>query len=118
MKQTALNFLIKLLISSLVAFALSKVLPGIHLQGFATAIALSVVLAFFNAIIKPVLVILTLPITIFTLGLFLFVINAFIILVADQLLDGFNVDGFWWALLFSILLSFASSVLYSLGKKE
>ncbi|MFZ9662155.1 MAG: phage holin family protein [Chitinophagaceae bacterium] len=113
-----MNFIIKLIISSLVAFALSKILPGIHLQGFTAAVILAVVLAFFNAIIKPILIIFTLPITIFTLGLFLFVINAFIILVADKLLDNFQVDGFWWALLFSVLLSFASSVLYSLGKKE
>jgi putative membrane protein len=71
-----------------------------------------------NAIVKPLLVILTLPITIITLGLFLLVINAAIILLGDYFLEGFKVDGFWWALLFSILLSVVSSILYSIGKKE
>jgi putative membrane protein len=65
-----------------------------------------------NAILKPILVILTLPITLVTFGLFLFVINAAIILLADKFIDGFVVDGFWWALLFSLLLSIVSAVLY------
>ncbi len=112
-----MNFLIRILISALVAFGLSYLLDGIHMNAFTTALLLALVLAVLNAIIKPLLIILTLPITIITLGLFLFVINAAIILLADYFLEGFSVDGFWWALLFSILLSVVSSVLYSVGKK-
>jgi putative membrane protein len=113
-----MNFLIRLLISALVAFGLSYILSGVHIDNFITAIILALVLAVLNALVKPILVILTLPITIITLGLFLFVINALIILLGDRLIDGFSVDGFWWALLFSILLSIVSSILYSAGKKD
>jgi putative membrane protein len=113
-----MNFLIRILISALVAFGLSYVLSGIHFDGFMTAIIVALVLAVLNALVKPILVILTLPITIVTLGLFLFVINAGIILLCSKLVKGFTVDGFWWALLFSILLSIVSSILYSAGKKD
>jgi putative membrane protein len=65
-----------------------------------------------NLFVKPILIILTLPITIFTFGLFLFVINALIILLAAKFVNGFRVDGFWWALLFSLLLSVLTSFFY------
>jgi putative membrane protein len=113
-----MNFLIRIVISALVAFGLAYLLDGVHIDQFTTALLLALVLAVLNAIVKPLLVILTLPITIITLGLFLLVINAAIILVGDYFLDGFKVDGFWWALLFSILLSVVSSILYSVGKKD
>lgn len=113
-----MNFLIRIIISALVAFGLSYILKGVHIDGFMTAIIVAVVLAVLNALVKPILILLTLPITIITLGLFLFVINALIILLCDKLIDGFSVDGFWWALLFSILLSIVSSILYSAGKKD
>jgi putative membrane protein len=113
-----MNFLIRILISALVAFGLSYLLDGVHIDKFSTALILALVLAVLNALVKPILVILTLPITIITLGLFLFVINALIIMLGDKFIDGFSVDGFWWALLFSILLSLVSSILYSAGKKE
>ncbi len=104
-----MNFILRLLISGLIAFVLSKILSGIHISNITTAIIFALVLACLNAIIKPILVLLTLPITVVTLGLFLFVINALIILLADKLLPGIKVDGFWWALLFSIILSIFSS---------
>ena len=113
-----MNFLIRIIISALVAFGLSYILKGVHIDGFITALIVAVVLAVLNALVKPILILLTLPITIITLGLFLFVINALIILLCDKLIDGFSVDGFWWALLFSILLSIVSSILYSAGKKD
>jgi putative membrane protein len=113
-----MNFLIRILVSALVAFGLSYILSGVHMDTFVTALIVAVVLAVLNALVKPILILLTLPITIITLGLFLFVINALIILLCDKLIDGFSVDGFWWALLFSILLSIVSSILYSAGKKD
>lgn len=113
-----MNFLIRIIITALVAFGLSYLLDGVHINAFTTALILALVLAVLNALVKPILVILTLPITILTLGLFLLVINALIIMLGDRFIDGFKVDGFWWALLFSILLSVVSSILYSVGKKE
>ena len=80
---------------------------------------MAIVLAFLNSIVKPVLTLLSLPITFFTLGFFLLVINALIILFADKLVDGFKVDGFWTALWFSLVLSLVSSILDLMkGKKE
>lgn len=107
-----MNFLLRIIVTAVVAFGLSAVLHGIHIDTFWTALLLSVVLAILNALLKPILIILTLPITILTLGLFLFVINALIVLLAGKFVDGFRVDGFGWALLFSLLLSILTSILY------
>ena len=106
-----MNFILRLLISGIIAYVLAKILSGVHISNITTAIIFALVLACLNAIVKPILVLLTLPITVVTLGLFLFVINALIILLADKLLDGIRVDGFWWALIFSIILSVFSSAL-------
>jgi putative membrane protein len=107
-----MNIILRIIISAVVAFALSYILDGVHIQSFITALILAVVLGILNLFVKPILVILTLPITIFTFGLFLFVINALIILLAAKFVNGFRVDGFWWALLFSLLLSVLTSFLY------
>ena len=108
-----MNFIMRILVTAIVAFGLSYILSsGIHIDKFTTALVLALVLALLNAILKPVLVILTLPITILTFGFFLFVINAGIIMLAAKFVDGFRVDGFWWALLFSLLLSILTSLLY------
>ena len=90
-------------------------LPGAHVTSFSTALIVAFLLAILNALLKPILVFLTLPVTIMSLGLFLLVINAVIILVIDQLVDGFNVDGFGWALGFSLIISLLS---WLLGLKE
>jgi len=107
-----MNFLVRILVTAVVAFGLSSVMRGIHIDTFWTAIWLSVVLAILNALLKPILIILTFPITLLTLGLFLFVINAGIVLLAGKFVDGFRVDGFGWALLFSLLLSILTSLLH------
>lgn len=114
-----MNFLIRLLITGLIVYVLSKILSGVHISNIGTAFIFALVLAFLNAIIKPILTFLTLPITVVTLGLFLFVINACMILLADKFIDGIKVDGFWWALLFSIILSiFSSATNAALGDKR
>jgi putative membrane protein len=113
-----MNFLLRIVITAVVAFALSSVLPGIHIDTFWTAIVLSLVLAVLNFFLKPILIILTLPITILTLGLFLFIINALIVYFAGNLVRGFRVDGFGWALLFSLLLSLLTSLLYRDSKED
>ena len=113
-----MNLIMRLIVTSVVAFGLSYLLEGIKFDTFWTAIIVAIVLAVLNAIIKPILILLTLPITLFTFGLFLFVINALIILLAEKLVDGFFVDGFWWALLFSLLLSLLTSLLYKERKEK
>ena len=114
-----MNFIVRILVTAIVAFGLSYILgSGVHIDKFSTALILAIVLAILNAFIKPILIILTFPITIVTLGLFLFVINALIILLAARFVDGFKVDGFWWALLFSLLLSILTSLLYKEKRKE
>ncbi|HEX6428548.1 MAG TPA: phage holin family protein [Niastella sp.] len=113
-----MNFIMRIVVTSIVAFGLSYILSGVQIDGFTTAIVLAIVLAILNAIVKPILIFVTLPITVVTLGLFLFVINALIILLADKFIKGFNVDGFWWALLFSLLLSIVTSVLYKEKREE
>ncbi len=105
------KFITNLLITAVIAYALSYLLPGIYIDSFRTGIVLALVLAILNAIVKPLLVLLTLPITVLTLGLFLFVINALIILLAANFIHGFAVSGFWPALLFSLALSLARSLL-------
>lgn len=114
-----MSFIIRILITAVIVVLLSYLLPGVGVTGFGAAIIVAVVLALLNAILKPILVVLTIPITIVTLGLFLLVINACIILLADAFVDGFSVSGFWIALLFSILLSFCQSIANSMiGKDE
>lgn len=115
-----MKFLLKLILNALLVLALAYTLGGVSVNGFGTALLVALVLSILNTIIKPILIFLTLPATIITLGLFLLVINAIIILMADSLVGGFSVDGFWWALLFSLLLSIIHSVLDSLisDKKE
>jgi putative membrane protein len=113
-----MNILLRIIISAVVAFGLSYVLAGVHIDSFVTAFILAIVLSLLNIFVKPLLIILTLPITIFTLGLFLFVINALIILLAAKFIAGFRVDGFWWALLFSLLLSVLTSFLYKTSVKQ
>jgi len=104
------NLLNRLLITSVAAVAGAYILPGVHVDGVWAAILFAIVLSLLNAFLKPVLVVLTLPATFITFGLFLLVINAIVILVADWLMDSFDVDGFGWALIFSFLLSLASSI--------
>ena len=113
-----MRFLVNLLITAVVVYVLSKLLePHVVINSFTTAIIFALVLAFLNAIVKPILVILTLPITIVTLGLFLLIINIIIIKLADSLVDGIYVDGWFWALIFGFLISLLSSLLQKLEKR-
>ena len=107
-----MGILINWIVSALAILAAAYLLPGVHVTSFIAALVAAVVLGIINAIIKPVLLILTLPINILTLGLFTFVINALVILLAANLVPGFSVDSFWWALIFSVVLSVISSFLH------
>lgn len=106
--------LVNWLVSALVILSASYLLPGVHVANFVTALAAAVVLGIANAFLKPVLVILTLPINILTLGLFTFVINAVLILLTAKIVNGFRVDGFLWALIFAVLIALIRAVLESL----
>ena len=106
-----MNLIIRLLVTAAVAFGLSKILTGVHIPEFSTALIFAIVLGVLNLVVKPILKILGLPLTILTLGLFSLVINALVILIADYFIDSMNVDGFWWAFIFSIALSVISSLL-------
>ncbi|MBA3971665.1 MAG: phage holin family protein [Bacteroidetes bacterium] len=115
-----MKFLIQLVISTLAVLISSYLLPGIAIEGnsFVTALIVAAVLAFLNAVVKPIMIILTIPVTIVTFGLFLLVINALMILLAARVVDGFHVDGFWWALLFSFILSVITSILEGIKKRD
>jgi putative membrane protein len=112
-----MNLLIRLLINALAVFIIAHLLGGVEVDGYVGAIIVALVLAILNLFVKPILIIFTLPVTILTLGLFLLVINALIILLADKLIDGFGVNGFWTALIFSVLLSILQSILHTIFKE-
>jgi putative membrane protein len=114
-----MKILIRIAISSIAVLVASKILPGVHVDNYIIAIWVAIVLSFLNTFIKPLLVLFTIPITLFTLGLFLIVINALVIKLADYLVDGFEVDTLLHALLFSIVLSFITWLMNAVaGKKD
>lgn len=115
-----MQFLFKIIILTLAIIITAALLPGVSVENnnIFTAIVAAVVISFLNSVLKPLLIILTIPITVFTLGFFLLVINAFIILLTDKLVDGFSVKSFWWALLFSVVLTFVNSLLESVQNKN
>lgn len=108
-----MRFVLQILLTGIIVVLLSNLLPGVRVAGYGSAILVAVVLALLDLVVKPVLVLLTLPVTIITLGLFLLVINAIIILMANAFVPGFAVAGFWVALIFSILLSLIQAILFS-----
>lgn len=113
-----MNFLVRILLSSLAVIIVSYLLPGVVVEGFFAAVIVALILSLLNYTVKPLLILLTIPLTVFTLGIFLLVINAVIILIADAIVPGFFVDGFWWALLFSLLLSLTNALLTDLSGRE
>jgi len=106
------------LLNGLAVVLTAYILPGVSVEDYGTALIVALILAIVNVLVKPILVILTIPITIVTLGLFLLVINAAIILFVDNLVSGFTVTGFWWALLFSLILSIFNSLFNDLAGKK
>ena len=102
----------RILITSLLVVLISYVMKGVNVVSVWDAIIVAIVLGLLNLFVKPVLIIFTLPVTIVTLGLFLLVINALLILLCDNLVDGFSVNSFWTALFFSIILSLSQSLMY------
>ena len=113
-----LSIIIQLIVAGLVIIFTAYLLSGIVVDDLVTGIFIAALLALLNITIKPILIFLTIPITILTLGLFLLVINALMVMLAADIVSGFSVDNFWWALLFSLVLSLVNSILgISLGSK-
>ena len=113
-----MNWIIRLLLNGLAVVLSAYLLPGVDVDSYGTALLVALILAVVNVIVKPILIILTIPITILTLGLFLLVINAALILFVENLVSGFTVKGFWWALLFSLILSIFNSLFNDLAGRR
>ena len=113
-----MRFIINWVLITLAIFVSAELLPGIEVDGFFTAFLVAIVWGAVNIFLKPILVILTLPINIFTLGIFTLVINAGLVLLTEKIVgSGFSVDGFWWALVFSFVVSIIQAVLHQIGRK-
>ena len=102
------------LINALAVYATAHLLSGINVRNFGAAVVVALVLGFVNAVLRPVMVFLSIPFIIVTLGLFLLVINALMLQLSAALVDGFSVDGFWWAVAGSLVISIISWSLSSL----
>jgi len=113
-----MKWIAKLFANALAVIITAYLLPGVSVEDFMTALLVAVVLALLNSFLKPILIILTIPVTLLTFGLFLLVINAVIILLADDLIDAFHVNSFWWALLFSLVMSFFTSLFNRLDRDK
>ncbi len=107
-----MKLITRILITSLLVVLISYLMKGVQVLEVWDAIIVAIVLGLLNLFVKPVIILFTLPVTIVTLGLFLLVINALIILLCDKLVDGFTVNSFWTALFFSIILSLSQSIMY------
>ncbi len=117
-KYIHMKLIFRILLTALAVVVIANFLPGVQITNFTNAIIVAAVLGLLRITVKPLMIIFTLPATIFTLGLFLLVINAVIILLADYFVDGFAVTGFWIALIFSLLLSLFQSFLYSIFERK
>jgi putative membrane protein len=109
-----MKLLFRILITAILVLVIAKIMKRVIVDEFTTALTVAIVLGLLNFFVKPVLVLFTLPVTMFTLGLFLLVINAIMILLCDHFVEGFHVSSFWTAMLFSIILSLSQSLVYQI----
>jgi len=109
-----MGILIALLLNSIAIFVTAYILPGVQLKSFMTALVIAVVLGVVNAVLRPLLLLLTLPINILTLGLLTFVIMGALVLLVSAIVPGFQVDGFWWAVAFAVVLAIINSFILSI----
>jgi len=110
LKTKRMKFIIKLITTAAIVLLISHFWSGVHVDNFSTSLVVAIVLAFLNIFIKPILQFFSFPVTVLTMGLFLLVINAAIIMLCDYLVEGFNVNGFFNALIFSVILSICQSI--------
>lgn len=109
-----MQILLSLLLSTLAVLITTYILPGVHVSSFFTALVVAVVLGIVNAFIFPLILLITLPINILTLGLFTFVIIGLLVMGVSAIVPGFNVDGFWWAVAFAVVLFIINSFISAL----
>lgn len=109
--MNALYILANLILSSVVVFVTASLLPGVFIRGFGTAVVVAVILGLLNSLIRPILFILTLPVNILTLGLFTFVIMGFMVWLTSQIVPGFEIQNFWWCILFAIILAVLNGII-------
>ncbi len=113
-----MKLILRLLVTAAIAFILAQLLPGVHVEGYGTAIWFAIVLGLLNAFLRPLLILFTLPLTLITFGLFLFIINTVTVLLASDWVNGFMIDSFGWGLLFSLVLTFTTSALFREEKRQ
>ncbi len=112
-----MKHLINWILITIAVFVTAYILPGVVITSIFVAFVAALVLGIINTFLKPILLILALPVNILSLGLFTLVINAFLVMLASKIVDGFEVDGFWWALAFSLVLSLVHFILHAVGRK-
>lgn len=113
-----MKLLVRVIITALLVLILPYFFKGIVVNSFITALTVAVVLGFLNFFIKPIFVFFTMPLTVFSLGLFLLVINGIIIMMCDYFVDGFDVKNIGWAMLFSVVLSLSQSLVYKMTEAK
>ena len=113
-----MKLLLNLIVTSLLILGLSRVLPHIEVKDFPSALFFAIAISVLNLFVRPILVVLSLPLTVITFGLFLIIINTLIIILADKLVDGITIYGFWYAVLFSLCLSAVQSLLQGESNKR
>ena len=113
-----MKILLRLVITAVLVLLIANFLSGVHVASFVTSLIVAFVLGIIYIFIKPIMILFTLPFTIFTLGLFLLVINAIVIIMCTKIVGGFTVDSFWTALVFSVVLSILQSISYKIFIKE
>jgi len=110
-----MRFFLKILVSTLAILITAYIMPGVSVDSYTTALMVALVMALLNIFLKPILIILTIPITLFSFGFFLLIINAFILIIAGKIITGFTIDGFWHAFFCSIVLSLITYLLERLN---
>ena len=112
-----LNLLVNWLVATVAVWITAYLIPGVILSGFVAALVAALVLGIINAFLRPLIIVLTLPLNILTLGLLTFIINAALVLLTSAIVPGFDVVNFWWALLFSLVLTLVNAGLFTLSKR-
>ncbi|MBN2730796.1 MAG: phage holin family protein [Balneolaceae bacterium] len=107
-----MELIIKLLVNAVAVFVFGYMLKGVEVKGFGTAVWVAILLALVNAFVRPVVLFLTIPFTIITFGLFILVVNTLMVMLVDWIVDGLQIKNFWWALLFSVLMSLVNVLFF------
>ncbi len=113
-----MKLLINWLLNGLAVVVSAYILPGVTVDGYLAALTAAIILSVINLLIKPILIFLTLPLTILTFGLFTFIINALLVLLTASIVPGFKVESFFWALVFSLVLAIVNSTLHQISKNK